>query len=226
MMTTNALHNSSLEKGIGSGLLALMALTGHNVPISSDAGEGIDSAYYSPNHEYINSAKSIVFEDAFFVQEHSSSEDVLLHEEKAPSSLNNQDTSGLINLFLNNYGFSKKLLSETLGITRPTLYSWLKGGSISDDNHDRLHAASELVAKIEVRHQAHLPSLLRMFAPGKGGLKFNDLFVEAINTRQTYKFILSYAEVKDRLDRKLRIGTHLNEEKSSERAMNQASSMV
>lgn len=220
-------NNPFFEAQFRGGLLALMALVGNGVVISSDNESYVRS---SPSFQFQGSVEGSVsrlFDDAFANQEHSSSEDAIELAGQAHSATNvGLVVSDLLPQLLTEFNLSKKFLSELLGVARPTLYSWLKGGVVSDENYERLIAIAELVTSLDEAHKADLPRLLKMFVPGSNGKKFAELFGEAVQSGNRSDFLTSYDEVKERLEKRISINRRLPGTAEPESAANQISSLV
>ncbi|WP_288945003.1 hypothetical protein [uncultured Marinobacter sp.] len=226
-MMTKSCGQSPFADARFGGLLTLMAIAGAGVVTSSDNTIYSKSLHSSQPQDFMRGTVALLFEDAFAHQEHSSSEDVL---ELAGYPFDGSDSSeavpDVLNRLLSESNLSKKLLSEILGVARPTLYSWLKGGAIADENYDRLVVISELVSLIDDSHRLALSKLFKMFAPDSGGKKFLDLFSEAVKTGDKDHFFSSYVEVKEKLDKRVRVEERISRNSDSEIATNQASSFI
>ncbi|MEO9586300.1 MULTISPECIES: hypothetical protein [Marinobacter] len=225
MTTKTNGHSPFSDARVGGGLLALMAFAGATVVTSSDS---ISNVMNSPCEQFECSRESFVaklFDDAFANQEHSSSEDNLEYFDYSLVRNNSHlIVPDVLNRLLSEFDLSKKLLSEILGVARPTLYSWLKGGAIADENYERLIVISDLVELLDNSHRSSLPKLFKMFVPNAGGKKFVELFGEAVKAGDKHQFLASYSEVKDKLDKRIRIDKRISNNSDLEGATNQVSS--
>jgi len=227
MMAKNSNQSPFSDARIGGGLLALMAFAGVGVVTSSDNMMYSGGLHSAQSQHVTDYSMSEFFEDAFAHQEHSSSEDVIaIFEDSFSRNDSGLAIPDILNSLLTESNISKKLLSEILGVARPTLYSWLKGGAIADENYDRLVVISDLVSSLDDSHRLGLSKLFRMFVPDSGGKKFVELFSEAVKTGNKDHFLASYAQVKGKLDKRIRIERRISEKSDSESAANQVSSFI
>jgi len=227
MMANNSNQSPFSDARLGGGLLALMAFAGAGVVTSSDNMMYSGSLHSALPQHVAGYPVAEFFEDAFAHQEHSSSEDVIaVNGDSFASRDSGSAIPDILNSLLSESNISKKLLSEILGVARPTLYSWLKGGAIADENYDRLVVISELVSSLDDSHRNGLSKLFKMFVPDSGGRKFVELFSEAVKTGNKDHFLASYAQVKEKLDKRICIERRVSEKSDSESAANQVSSFI
>ena len=66
-------------------------------------------------------------------------------KEQTPSSMSSADQ---MNLIVHTLGFNKRQLAELFGVSRQTIYDWLNGSNVSDENASRISVLAHLLMEI------------------------------------------------------------------------------
>ena len=77
-------------------------------------------------------------------------------------------TADQMALVVHTLGFTKRQLAELFGVSRQTIYDWLRGGNVSGENADRLARLARLLHGGHLRHPAPPVPPVHDPAPGRG----------------------------------------------------------
>lgn len=180
---------------MGIGLLASGACAeGPRINILNDSGFDEDFVYSGCPNEELPLPWGITEEGISYYLSSIAYPEMEIHDhiaaEQVPALL--RDLKRVLNLTTTD-------LAAVCDVTRPTIYSWRKGGSIAPENLKRLEALSKLLTSWSMRLNQNLFSVPSV--PGSPELK-EMLFAETLDEQTIEKLLASLAETARDLETK------------------------